>query len=115
MRRHCEFGMAAMECGHDTANQFPIGKPVETRDENKIGSLRIESGERIDLKELRLPGARTPHIDAAAVAAAQGTPCGKSDVAGFPRFAILRQPVFDSILKMLLVLITIAVRRGFFV
>src|ERR1700678_152955 len=65
-----KIGMAAEKGFHDASDQVAIGKPFEARDENEIGTVGIEAGQRIDLEEIGFAVVAETDVDTAAVAAA---------------------------------------------
>ena len=57
--------------GDDAADQVVVGPAVATREDHEIAVDRVETGERVDLDEVRQAGAVAADVDARDVAAAE--------------------------------------------
>src|SRR5882724_225383 len=95
----------------DKAYQVLIAQAPKACEKAKIGMLRIETGQRIDLDELRPAGRITAYVDAAAIAATEHTPGLQCDCGRGLTLSILDEAIDDVLIAALLVLETIVGAR----
>src|SRR5580698_1572455 len=108
-----EIGMALQERLDDAPDQIAIRKSLEARDEDQIRAVGIEAGKRIDLEEIGVAVIAETDIDATAVAATQSAPGAQRYFGRFCSGAIFGKAIDHLLFEMFLVLVTVAMRRGF--
>src|SRR5258708_12791660 len=90
----------------DKAYQVLIAKAPKACEKAKIGMLRIETGQGIDLDELRPAGRITAYVDAASIAATEHTPGLQADCGPGLPLGCLNHAIAHVLIPPLLVLQT---------